>query len=222
MRFATSRYLGVATILGLSSVLCVGMTGCKEKKKPAPPPVTNRNDAPPPPPPTFNVQTVAQSIGADNRVKIAGEQEVLDESFAKASIELADAIARGNDSGLRSLLQRPDGSTLDQLIDTDDWYAETGKIEQVRVIMVNEGGVPGAPIPTSFGGNIKLPSGALLLAVQEPGSSYLLGWAAYNDTGTWKFSGYGTIDEQRARIAMGQHREGRVCSCDRVIYRQLT
>lgn len=186
----------------VAAALCVTVlmsASCGKKKAPPPPPV--KANVTPPPITTFDLATVAQSSSADNRVKVAGEQKVFDEAFAQATVKLASALANGDERQMRTLLEREDGGTLGQLVDTDEWAMATENIEQVRILLVNEGGVPGAPLPTTFDGTQKFPNGGVLFAVQEPGSSYLLGWAAYNEGGTWKFSGYGTIAEQRARAS---------------------
>jgi hypothetical protein len=103
----------------------------------------------------------------------------VDPSLATAVINLADAIARGDSTRLGSMLL-PDGkATLDLLTGDGSWDLAVKDIEAVRVVSLVpvEGGEPG-----------QASAGTVFLAIQDPGSAYVLGWSGVNADGSWRFS----------------------------------
>ena len=166
---------GTAAALALPGAT---LAGC-EKKKPPPAP-------PPPPPPApkapdpVDVGPILQSIRPDARVQFPQSHAPLDESFARAAITLADALAKGDADKLSAMLTADARILLDQLTGTGEWEDSTANIEAVRVVGVTE--TPGGFDPASTGG-------VVTLAIQQPGSAYLLAWQGTKAGGSWVFSG---------------------------------
>ncbi|GEM_PF-1878072 len=153
-------YAGVAV---LSAGLSVGVGGC-EKKKVAPPPAPPPPPPPPPAPEPIKVDGLMQAMKADARVQFPAANAPTDERLARAVIELADALARGDAKKFESMIDAAGKGVLSELQASGAWEESTGKkIEAVRVAKLSSGG-------------------DLVLAVQEVGSAYPLAWKA-NTTG---------------------------------------
>lgn len=155
----------LAACAGLAVVsvgLSAGIGGCEKKKVVAPPP-----PPPPPPPPApepVRVDGLLQAMKADARVQFPAANAPTDEKLARAVIELADALARGDAKKFEALVDAPGKGVLAELQASGAWEESTGKkIEAVRVAKLSGGG-------------------DLVLAVQEVGSAYPLAWKA-NTTG---------------------------------------
>jgi hypothetical protein len=96
-----------------------------------------------------------------------------DESLARAVINFADALAKGDADKLRPMLDPVGKQVLDQLTASGDWDESTGKsIEAVRVSKLS-GSDPAS----------------LRLAIQEPGSAYALAWSVRSNEGAFIFAG---------------------------------
>ena len=118
---------GAAALLSLAM-----MTGCP---KPPPPPPPEPEYIPPPPAPTeVSLSDLLQEMKADPRVQFAGDIVTYDEPFARAMINLADAIARGDDAKLQGMLDARAGSHLVSLVDEGSWADSTQPIEAVRIV----------------------------------------------------------------------------------------
>lgn len=130
-----SRWLGVTSrcvALGLAVLVTTGaMVGCP-KAEPPPPPAPP--PPPPPPPPKVSVQSLLSEGRFDARVTSASDVEMSDESLARASVRLADAIARGDARAMRDMLAPDARATLNDLTASGEWDDATTAIEQVRVI----------------------------------------------------------------------------------------
>jgi len=86
-----------------------------------------------------DTQAMIQDVGADPRVQFPEDAAPLESysDLARAAVELADAIATGDESRLQALLTPSAQATLDQLTLTGEWYDATGAIEQVRIVFVS-------------------------------------------------------------------------------------
>ncbi|MFN5946454.1 MAG: hypothetical protein ACK46I_15350, partial [Phycisphaerae bacterium] len=81
--------------------------------------------------------------------------------------------------------------TLDGLVNSGEWDDATGKIEGARVLRIRDN----APTGTQA-----MNDATVWIAVQEPGSAYVLGWNAINAAGgSWKFDGAPATNATRPR-----------------------
>ncbi|MFN0012797.1 MAG: hypothetical protein ACKVS8_14270 [Phycisphaerales bacterium] len=123
----------------LAVALCafaVAVCGCeKPKPPPAPPP-----PPPPPPrveaPPAVSFEALAQELKVDPRVQIEPGFSISDEGLARATLRVADALARGDAKALRPLLAQRAGDALGTLEAADQWTGATKSIEAVRILSV--------------------------------------------------------------------------------------
>lgn len=181
--FRTLTRAGLASLLAGSLLLTAGaLPGCKkkeEKKVEAPPP------PPPPPPQPVEVDAILQSMKADARVQFPQSKAPTEESLARAVIEFASALAKGDASAMQGMLDAGGKGVLDQLRSTGGWEEGTGKIQAVRVVQLagSEAG------------------GALSLAIQEPGSAYVLNWAIAGADGKFVFTGMPASSQVLARAS---------------------
>lgn len=160
----TSTTLAVARAAFLGLALAASFAGC-EKKKPPPPPAPVV-PPPPPPPPKVEVQALLQEVGADARVQFPESSAPTDRTLAEGVIRLADAIARGDSSSMRRLMDRSGQAILDEIVGRADWAPATARIEAVRVAQLMQLGVGGQP------------TALVTTAIQEPGGAYILNWTA--------------------------------------------
>jgi hypothetical protein len=172
-----SRVARPAAVLALAAgLLAASMTGCS--KPPPPPPAPP--PAPPPPPPApdpVNVESVMASLSPDARVQFPQDYAPLTESLAKAVVSFADAFAKGDDSKVGAMLTPGAKATLDQIEAAGGWEDATKKLEAVRVVSLAETG----------GEEQKATSADVVLAFQEPGSSYVLTWSCSLQNENWLF-----------------------------------
>lgn len=131
----------VRTLLALAgaAALVFNLGGCPKPPPPPPPPPA---PAPPPPPPQdVTLDTLAQELKPDPRVQFAPGLVVTEDQLelGKAVIRLADALAKGDDAALGTMLTRKAQAVLGELKATGAWDEETKKIEAVRVILVSGG-----------------------------------------------------------------------------------
>lgn len=116
--------------------LTLGLGACdKPKPPPAPPP-------PPPPaprveaPPPVSFEGLAQELRIDARVQLEQGLIATDEGLARATLRVADAIAKGDAKALRAVLSQRAGDALGTLESSDLWAPATKGIEAVRVLSV--------------------------------------------------------------------------------------
>ncbi len=163
------------SLMTLSVVgLCL-LPGCGSKKPP-PKPVAPVAAPPPPPPKQMEVSGLLQTMHADKRVQFPQEKAPVDESVARAVIDLANAIAKGDAKAMEGLLVNIGKDALGQLQSSGQWEDSTAKIEAVRVVELS---APGAK-PASF---------TVSLAIQEPGVAYVVRFAGTLDNGKYVFTG---------------------------------
>lgn len=241
------RFLGVsACAAGLWA------SGCSKPPPPPPPPPPPR-ETPPPPPPPVSFEALGQEMRTDRRVTAAPGLDVTDESFARAAMQLADALARGDHAKSSSLMTRRAAALVSELVSSGAWDEQTKNIEAVRIVYaappVGSGDLDRAAavdalvresekqlaakkaqyerdmmpaeemqrrlameteammrlaevlrLETDASKIEDRPSMVLLLAVQDPQGSYLLGWGGQNaGTGQWLFNNVSTIALARKR-----------------------
>lgn len=121
---------------GVAAALALGMWACdKPKPPPAPPP-----PPPPPPraeaPPPVSFEGLAQELRIDARVQLEQGLIATDEGLARATLRVADAIAKGDAAALRAVLSQRAGDALGTLESSDLWAPATKGIEAVRVLSV--------------------------------------------------------------------------------------
>jgi len=115
---------GIVAGLLFSSVV---VTGCKKKAPPPPAPRKNTNTGPVTPPWRVVVETMELSPKVD--VKSAEYKGVSEEQM-RASYQLMDALARGDSTSFRSLLDPSMVPILDDLISTGEWQKATSQIDK--------------------------------------------------------------------------------------------
>lgn len=182
--------VSVTTISGFAMALVstgVMLPGCEKKKPPpAPPP------APPPPPPSpdpIQIDPVMQSMRPDARVQFPQDAAPVDESLAKAIIDLANAFAKGDSTTLGNMLAPAAKADLAALVDSGEWDEEAAKIEAVRLLTVSE--MPGDALPST--------NAQVYWTVQEPSGAYVIGWNALRINDAWVFDGTGSTANVRKR-----------------------
>lgn len=124
---------------GLMGVMvALVMMGCP---KPPPPPPPAPLPPPPPPPPPVSLESLGQDMKADARVTFSGGLEVEQdqEALGRAVVSLADALAKGDDTKLDTLLDARAKELLSELRNSGAWQDQTKQIESVRVVFVGGG-----------------------------------------------------------------------------------
>jgi hypothetical protein len=181
--------LTTTALLALLSLSLATAPGCaKKKKKPPPPP-------PPPPvveaaPEPIDMSGLLAEMKPDARVKFASETSPADRTLAEGVVRLADYIAKGDSSKLKSMLDRSGQTVLDELVSVGAWSDETKKIEQVRVVYLSDTAE-------------KHPDSATVgMAIQDPAGAYLLGWTLKREgEGAWTVSAAPTPPDAKPRAS---------------------
>ncbi len=115
----------------------LALAGCGKPKPPPPPPPPPSAPAPvaeAPPPVSF--EGLAQDLKIDARVQLEPALIATDEGLARATLRVADAIARGDAQALRAVLSERAGDALGTLESGDLWAGATKGIEAVRILSV--------------------------------------------------------------------------------------
>lgn len=176
---------------GVALLVCVQMstlTGCGKKEPPPPPPPKR---APPPPPPPERIELAPLMRGIDARVQFPAGKAPYDESLAGAVISFAAAFASGDDAALGGMLDLSSRGILDSMLADGTWFDSTDEIEAVRVVCMTQ--QPDGADEASYS--------EFVLAVQEPGGAFTLGWAASATDGGWVMSPISTVDLTLPRAA---------------------
>lgn len=179
--FKTLTRAGLTALLA-GSLLLTALPGCKEKeekKVEAPPP------PPPPPPQPVEVDALMQSMKADARIQFPQAKAPTDENLARAVIDFASALAKGDAPAMQGMLDAGGKTVLEQLRASGGWDEAVEKIQAVRVVQLagSEAG------------------GMLSLAVQEPGSAYVLNWKIAGADGKFIFGGLPASSQVLARAS---------------------
>lgn len=175
-------------MMALGTVPSLVLTGCEEAPPPPPPPPT----PPPPPPPSPDPVDLAPLMrGIDARVQFPEAKAPYDASLAEAVIAFAAAFASGDDAALGGALDNTMRGILDSMIADDTWYESTEEIEAVRVVFMSQ--EPDVDEDANYG--------EFVLAIQEPGGAYTLGWSASETDGGWVMNSLETVDLTLPRAA---------------------
>ncbi len=178
------------SVCGLATVaLSVSLGGC-EKPPPPPPPPPPKIEAPPPPEP-IKVDAVLAEVKPDARVQFPQERAPVDATLAKAVIELANGFAKGDSTRIGGMLDPVSKVTLDKLSADGSLEDVSKKLEGVRVVCLEEGGIDGN----------KSSSGSVVIAFQEPGSSYVLSWMAVKAGEQWIFTAAPSTSASKTRAS---------------------
>lgn len=172
------------------------LIGCK-KPKPAPPP-------PPPPPPRVvapprpdpvNISGVLTAVGADQRVQFPQQRAPEDEALAKAVAQFAGALAKGSSREFGTYLADESRSILDDLVADGRWEEGVAGIEAVRVVHMTTQMVERE-------GAMVVSGAQFVLAIQEPGEAYTLGWQARpRGEDGWQFAAIETGGDTKSRAS---------------------
>jgi len=193
--------LAVTTSLSPFFITTVGVVGVAtlagcNKPKPLPPP-------PPPPPPVArepdrpepaNIAGVMAAIGADERVQFPQERAPENEDLAKAVAQFAGALAKGSSREFGSFLDASSRPILDDLVADGRWDDGTSQIEAVRIVHMTT-------MMTERDGAMVVNAAQFVLAIQEPGEAYTLGWRAAKDGDAWQFEAVPTSDATKSRAS---------------------
>lgn len=179
--------VAMVTMVALPSTM---MTACSPPPPPpAPPP------APPPPPPNaepIQIDPLMQSVKPDQRVQFPQVAAPVDESLARATIKLCEAIVKGDSSTMSGMLDPAGRAILERLIASGEWEDTTQKIQAIRVVnIINLGDLTSA----------QMSAANVYIAVQEPGRAYILAWLASRAGDTWIFSGNVATKMTKARAS---------------------
>lgn len=135
------KVLSAVLVAGTISPLVIvvaSMEGCKKKAPPpvvvAPPPQTA-----PPPPENVDLKALSQSMKVDRRVSIGTAAKTSEEGLARGVMELADALARGDDKKFGEMVDPASRSLVKGLVTSGRWAETTKKIEAVRIARIMAG-----------------------------------------------------------------------------------
>lgn len=136
-----------------------------------------------------------QAIGADERVQFPQAAAPESDSLARAVARFAGAMAKGNAREFGSFLAPDSRAVLDGLVADGRWDEGAAVVEAVRVVHMSTSMV-------DRGGMLEVNSAQFVLAIQEPGEAFTLGWLALpGGAGDWQFSAMHTSDEVKARAS---------------------
>ncbi|TVQ32764.1 MAG: hypothetical protein EA376_05220 [Phycisphaeraceae bacterium] len=155
----------------------LALTACGEEEPPPPPQVQQ--------PRQVEQRASLDDIRMDARVQFPEERLPRSQELADAIASLASAIASGDSSAMRGVLDGPSEATLASLVASGDWERETENVEAVRIVALEESD-----------DNVRLG-----LAVQDASGAYLLGWEARNAGGRWLFAGLPVASATGVRAA---------------------
>ncbi|MCA9287520.1 MAG: hypothetical protein KDA05_02990, partial [Phycisphaerales bacterium] len=157
---------------------------------------------PPPPPPTrqlpepVNISGVLRAIDADERVQFPQARAPQSESLARAMAQFAGALVNGQHREFAGFLAPESRPVLDDLVADGRWDEGVSQVEAVRVVHYNTTGT------REVDGALEVTGAQFVLAIQEPGEAYTLGWRASQDRGgAWKFAAMPTSSDVKARAS---------------------
>ncbi|MFA6044476.1 MAG: hypothetical protein WC718_05790, partial [Phycisphaerales bacterium] len=130
-------------------------------------------------------------MGVDKRVQYAQAAAPVDESLARAVINFADSLAKGDAGKIGPMLDASAKGVLDSLSASGEWDESTSKIEAVRVVGLSD----------LSGGQVHSSGAIFYTAIQEPGAAYVLGWAGTRAGDAWVFTGAPSTPATRARAS---------------------
>ena len=121
-------------MVALASMIVVGLTGCGGDE-PEPAAAITRNYAPPPPPPPklTPISELMAQLGIDERVRLPEDKAPDNDQARRAVLEFFDAIARGDDQALASMVSTTDRLELEAMVDSGVWRETTANISRLDV-----------------------------------------------------------------------------------------
>lgn len=128
------RLWRISALLLASGAVHVSGCGKKEADKSAQATVVDDTPPPPPPPEKIEVATLVQQLKADKRVQFPEAVAPTDEWAARAVIQFADGLARGDAEMLRPMMDANAREILEMLEASGQWEDATKRIEAVRVV----------------------------------------------------------------------------------------
>ena len=182
----TKLILTAGLALAMASTL---LTGCS--KPPPPPPPKPVVPPPPPAPEPVALDAIIAEAKPDARVQFPQERAPVDETLAKAVIAFADGLAKADSSKLGSSMDPLTKQVLDQLASTGALEDEMKKAEAIRVVYLTETAIEESNASSAH----------LVIAIQDPGSSYVLGWGATKVNDAWVFAAMPTTGNTRPRAS---------------------
>ena len=201
------------------------------------------------------MKDILQDAKVDARVQTAPGVAVADETFVRAVVQLADAIASGNADKLEPMLTRRAKEALGLVKAGNGWASATKDLEVVRIVYAAAPTVMSdlertqaiATLNAEFLNGTKLresmmvrngltkeeiakveasvradfqkdlarlnskatmdavldgkPEFVVLMALQDPKGSYLLGWGGVRDGQSWQFNNASTMRIERPRAS---------------------
>ncbi len=125
--------IGIATV-GLASMIVVSLAGCGGDE-PEPAAVVRRDYTPPPPPaPKLTpISELMTQLGIDERVRLPEDRAPDNDEARRAVLEFFDAIARGDDQALASMVATTDRLELEALVESGAWRETTANISRIDV-----------------------------------------------------------------------------------------
>ena len=118
----------------------------------------------------------------DARVQFPQSAAPVDETLAKAVIELANAFCKGDSAKIASMIDAATKQSLDVLTGDGRWDDEVAKIEAVRVVNITDLN------PPTDASNPAMSTANVYLAIQKPGVAHVQGWIANKAGDKWVFT----------------------------------
>lgn len=144
---------GVLTVSAMTAPVggVLLMSGCKKEEPPPPPPPPPL--PPPPAPENVDMRSIAATLKLDPRVQLSDQLLTTSDSLAKAALELANALAKGDDKAFAAALDPAGKELVRDLVASEEWADSTKRIEGVRLVRLSAGGDAGFAMaaPTQSG-----------------------------------------------------------------------
>jgi hypothetical protein len=141
----------------------------------------------------IKIDGVLSAMKPDARVQFPQAAAPVDESLAKAVVNLSNSLVKGDSDGFAKLLDADGKSALDALVGGGEWDASTSRLEAVRILSIED-------LQPQAGSN-SMTAARILMAVQEPGDAYVLAWSAFKRSLGWEFSAATAPEGSKARAS---------------------
>ncbi len=169
------RRVAVAAAAGAIALALPGCGGEEEPEqrveRPAPRPTTPEPDPIPVSP--------LEEVDLDVRVRWPERREPSTVALAQAIATLANGLARGDESAVRSVLTADGRAIMDRLREEGAWERAVEGIELIRVCALEEPAAGEALVG---------------LGVQDEEGAFLLGWRGVERGGEWRFTALPLVD----------------------------
>jgi hypothetical protein len=118
--------------------------------------------------------------------------DIFDAGIVTAAAKLASAMAKGDEDAFGKQLDPSAKMLLDGLVASGEWTDATKAIEAVRIVTIADVEPPAEPDATA---------GAVVLAVQEKGSSYVVAFRGKRTGDNWTWTGAGVESGAKPRAS---------------------